>query len=178
MSGKVAGHQGPGFFSFHGRAGQGEWLWGMVQSTLVGVLAGAIPVFGPILAVLFTIRLIAVSSRRLHDLKLSAWLQILPMALMATTAALFFAFQTFGLADYSRILGLDALAGAEPTLSELLSIPVAASDLSGVSLAEGIPIAAYWISSLAFLVLYGAMLLTPGTNGPNCYGEGDVERNR
>jgi len=177
MGGKVAGDKGPDFFSFHGRAGQGEWLWGMIQSTIVGVLAGGIPYIGLILTLPLTIRLVAVSTRRMHDLKLSGWLQLVPMVCMAATIALFLGFQQFGLADYRHVLGLDALDTdlfpTEPTLSELLSVPSRYRELGGISPMEWIPIAMYWVSGLGYLILYGAMLFAPGTNGPNCYGEAD-----
>jgi uncharacterized membrane protein YhaH (DUF805 family) len=164
MGGKVEGHKGPGIMSFHGRAGQGEWVWGFVTSTVGAAFVGLVPFVGPILSLTWTIRMIAYSTRRLHDLKQSGWLQLIPMALTVLSFGLFAAFTYFGLADFSRF---STDGGTVPDISRLENFQ------GGLTLMEAIPIGLSWISVGAWVFLYGAMLVTPGTNGPNPYGEAD-----
>jgi hypothetical protein len=174
MSGKVEGHRGPGSFSFHGRAGQGEWLWAFGQSLAVGVFASFIPNIGFLIALPWTVRFIAVSTRRLHDMGLSGWLQLAPMALTAATPALFLAFQTYGLADYGPLLGEgNHLPGAEITMSELLSLPARHTNLLALPPLAALPMALYWLAAISYIVLYAGLLLVTGANGPNAFGEAD-----
>src|SRR6185295_8327157 len=86
MTGKVAGHKGPPPGSFHGRAGGGEWVFGMIVNIFIGAFVGNIPTIGPLLAIPWTIATLAVTNRRLHDLNRSGWIQLAPMAVGAIAA--------------------------------------------------------------------------------------------
>jgi len=168
MSGKVEGHKGPGRFSFHGRAGRGEWLRIMAVSTILGAIASALsPVAGLVLSVPFTLMLLAVSSRRLHDLRLSGWLQVIPMAVMLADVGLFYAFQQFGVADFKPMLGGDLSASA------VMNLPAKLPDIGSLTVSQWIPIALWFVAMLGYLVLYGFLIFKPGDGGPNCYGEAD-----
>jgi uncharacterized membrane protein YhaH (DUF805 family) len=168
MSGKVEGHKGPGRFSFHGRAGRGEWLRIMAVSTILGAIATALsPAAGIVLSVPFTLMLLAVSSRRLHDLQLSGWLQTIPMAVMLADVGLFFAFQQFGLADFKPMLGGSLSA------TGVMNLPTKLQDLGSVTLTQWIPIGLWIVAMLGYLVLYGVLIFRSGDGGPNVYGEAD-----
>lgn len=99
--GKVIGHRGPDIRSFRGRAGRREWWITMAWSAVAGAVVSAIPVVGPVLALPWTISSLAVSARRLHDLTLSAWLQIIPMAIAGALLA------GYGIARYALRLHVD-----------------------------------------------------------------------
>jgi uncharacterized membrane protein YhaH (DUF805 family) len=183
MSGKIEGHKGPGRFSFHGRAGRGEWLRLMAMATILGAIVTALsPTVGLVMSVPYTLIVLAVSSRRLHDLQLSGWLQVGPMLLTAAAIGLIVAFDQYGLADLGRFvvepdgmtpIGIQPLDKPEPTLRQILSVPTQFGNLKGLNAMEAVVIGVYWIAMAAWLWLYGALLFSPGNSGPNAYGEAD-----
>jgi uncharacterized membrane protein YhaH (DUF805 family) len=168
MSGKVEGHKGPGRVSFHGRAGRGEWLRIAGVSIILGAIVTSLsPAAGLVLSVPFTLMLLAVSSRRLHDLQLSGWLQAIPMAVMLADVGLFLAFQQFGLADFKSMLGGDLSA------SGVMNLPAKLPDIGSLTVSQWIPIGLWFVAMLGYLVLYGVLIFRPGDGGPNAYGEAD-----
>lgn len=150
--GKVKGHIGPTMRSMRGRAGVFEWWRGIVINTILSVWVGAFPITGPIMALLFTYAGIAVTTRRLHDLGVSGWLQLAPILLWA--AMLFAASLRFGPSGQPD-LQFDA------ALQALFSTPTAPGSL-GLFVAIAV-----W---LVFMLLMGSV---PGNRGPNAYGEAD-----
>lgn len=146
--GLVAGHRGPDARSFKGRAGRGEWWIALVWNSAVGAIVAAIPTIGPILSLPWLVAGLAANARRLHDLKLSAWLQLAPMA--ATVLA---------------------LAAYEVSVRQGW---VRASEAFGWSTpAQGAVLGAALFAGLAYGVFYIWLGFVPGTRGPNVYGEAD-----
>jgi uncharacterized membrane protein YhaH (DUF805 family) len=91
---------------------------------------------------------LAVTTRRLHDLKQSAWMQIVPMAI--------------GGVALSVMLGTDAHHQFQ--LNDLLAM-----DTPVEKARAGLAVLTV-ILSIAFSAWLG---FAPGTKGPNCYGEAD-----
>lgn len=148
MTGKVQGHKGPHPRSFKGRASRGEWWGTMAWTTIVGAVVGTIPTFGPLLSIPFLIGGLAVTARRLHDLKQTAWLQVLPMPF------------------YAAGIAVPAFNGATD-VDAALSGPLDPISMSFLG-----------IGAFLSLALYAWLGLFPGVNGPNCYGEADVDFRR
>jgi uncharacterized membrane protein YhaH (DUF805 family) len=96
MAGKVAGHKGPGFGSFKGRAGRGEWWSSLIWNSVIGGGVAVVPGIGAVLSLPWIVGLLAATTRRLHDLKRSGWWQLAPIAVGALA---------FGLYVYARNAG-------------------------------------------------------------------------
>jgi uncharacterized membrane protein YhaH (DUF805 family) len=169
MSGKIFADKGPDAFSFHGRTDRREWLWLTIQCGAMTYLAGLIPIVGPFLAIPFIVRLVAASSRRLHDSELSAWLLAVPVTLVCSAMGLFLALQASGLADYGRLMG--GALPSEVTLDRMIVLASSYSELRGPTAIEWIPIVLWWLASFSILVIFLAVLVAPGARGPNRYGE-------
>lgn len=144
--GKVLGHRGPGPRSFKGRAGRREWWLSMLGNTLAGAIIGAVPTIGPLLSLPWLIGSLAVSARRLHDLSLSAWFQLIPMAFGAVFIA---GYMHLGAPDNPPVFTFDMQTPA------------------GWMTAFG---AAAAIVYLGFYLIVG---FAPGKSGPNFYAEAD-----
>jgi hypothetical protein len=85
---------------------------------------------------------------------------------------MFALFDYFGLTSF----GVSEAFGpgvTRPSLNEVLSDPTDLNNLGRLTPMEAIPVATFWIAVAAWLCLYATMLLTPGTSGPNPYGEAD-----
>jgi|GEM_PF-1741432 len=144
--GKVAGHRGPGPRSFKGRAGRREWWLSTLGNAIVGAIVGAVPAIGTLLALPWLVATLAVNARRLHDLSVSAWLQLIPLAF--GFAAAFLYFQLGGPAN-------------PPQTSWTLGTPSGQFTLLAA------------VSALVYLAFYGIVGFAPGKSGPNLYGEAD-----
>jgi uncharacterized membrane protein YhaH (DUF805 family) len=144
--GKVLGHRGPGPRSFKGRAGRREWWLSTLGNAIVGAIVGAVPVIGTLLSLPWIIATLAVNARRLHDLQLSAWLQLVPMVFGFAAIALF------------------AYMGSPAELPEpSLALTTPAGWLT-------IAVATATLFYIAFYIWLG---FVPGRTGPNVYGEAD-----
>ena len=93
--GKVAGQKGPDMRAFSGRAGRREWWVTIAWCGLVTAVITQVPVVGPILTLPWVVGALAVTSRRLHDMQRSAWLQAIPLALVAAALGVFFAIESW-----------------------------------------------------------------------------------
>ncbi len=144
--GKVLGHEGPGPRSFKGRAGRREWWLSQLGNTIVGAVVGAAPTVGSLLALPWVIGALAVNARRLHDLSLSAWLQLVPMAFGLAFAVFYF---------YHG--GPDRTLAASWTLNT----------------PEGMLTLLAAIVGVIYLLFYAWIGFTPGRRGSNAYGEAD-----
>lgn len=80
MADKIVLYRGPGTISFYGRARQREWLVGFFVNTLLGVVIGVLSSIGPVLALPWVVAVLAVTTRRLHDIGHSGWWQLVPMS--------------------------------------------------------------------------------------------------
>jgi uncharacterized membrane protein YhaH (DUF805 family) len=69
-----------------------EWWRGFLWNSFIGGIVGAIPTIGVLLSLPWTIAVLAFNARRLHDLRLSGWLQLIPIAILAVALGAF-AFQ-------------------------------------------------------------------------------------
>ena len=65
------------YFTFNGRASRPEYWWWVLFTFLLGLI--------PLAGLVTLIPTLAVTSRRLHDIGKSGWLQILPWAIVAVT---------------------------------------------------------------------------------------------
>lgn len=144
--GKVEGHRGPGARSFKGRAGRREWWLTTLGNTIASTIVGAVPTIGTLLALPWIIAGLAVNARRLHDLSLSAWLQLIPMAFGFLAALAFF-----------------YLGGPD-------NPPQATSDFSTPA---GALTAFAAVTGVMYLIFYAVIGFFPGRSGPNVYGEAD-----
>ncbi|MGH6949655.1 MAG: DUF805 domain-containing protein [Vitreimonas sp.] len=144
--GKVLGHRGPDVRSFKGRAGRREWWLTMLGNTVVSVIVGAVPAIGSLLTVPWVIATLAVNARRLHDLSISAWLQLVPMAFGFALAIFFF-----------------QLGGSEMPASPswTLSTPMGQLTVLGA------------VTAFVYLAFYAWIGFVPGRAGSNAYGEAD-----
>jgi uncharacterized membrane protein YhaH (DUF805 family) len=144
--GRVLGHRGPNPRSFKGRAGRREWWLTMLGTTIISAIIGAIPTIGALLTLPWVIVTLAVNARRLHDLSLSAWLQLIPMAFGLVFAVFYF-----------------VLGGPDnpPDASWAFSTP------AGMLTAYGA------LAALVYLAFYIWIGFVPGRQGPNVYGEAD-----
>ena len=148
--GKVAGHKGPGARSFKGRAGRQEWWLGTIWNGVVGaVIAALSPTIGVLLSAPWIIASLALNSRRLHDLRKSAWLQLLPIALGLAVGAVF------------AIVGLD-------TLSQAIS------DRATMPFWDAVLLVLFGVALVGYLAFYGWLGIARGDVGPNYYGEADA----
>jgi len=149
VSGKIKGHPGPSPRSFNGRAGVAEWWRLYAINMFLSALFTSLPGVGPFLAVLASIACIAVTTRRLHDLGLSGWLQLAPITI-------------WGLAVWFALRGVFPVKDFSAALSAVL-------DTWPAPPAVGLAIAGAF--SLGAALLIGSL---PGQRGPNVYGEADL----
>lgn len=105
--GKVAGQKGPDMRAFSGRAGRREWWVTMAWCGLVIAVIAHVPVVGPILTLPWVVGALAVTSRRLHDMRRPAWLLAVPAALAALGA---FAIAAWSNAVFDPMANLQVLA--------------------------------------------------------------------
>ena len=63
------------YFTFNGRASKPEYWWWVLFTFLLGLI--------PLAGLVTLIPTLAVTSRRLHDIGKSGWLQIIPWAILA-----------------------------------------------------------------------------------------------
>lgn len=148
MTDKVVIYKGPGAISFHGRAQRREWLIGVAVNIFIGSLIGSLSSIGPILSLPWIIVVLAVTSRRLHDLGRSGWFQLIPMAVFALFIALCAILEPAALKDGNFQF-----------------------DLGGPG--HGIVTAGFLTVLAVYLAFYVWLAGVPGTPGPNCYGEVD-----
>ena len=144
--GRVLGHRGPRPRSFKGRAGRREWWLSTFGNALVGAIVGAVPGIGVLLSLPWIMGTLAINARRLHDLKLSAWLQIVPMVFGVAAVALF------------AYIGSPAEL-PEPSLE--LTTPIGWFTIAAA------------IATLFYIAFYVWLGFVPGREGPNVYGEAD-----
>lgn len=144
--GKVLGHRGPNVRSFNGRAGRREWWLTMLGNTVVSVIVGAVPTIGTLLTLPWVIATLAVNARRLHDLSVSAWLQLVPMAFGLALAVFYF---QLGRPDIP------------PSPSWTLSTPMGLLTVFGAG------------TAFVYLAFYAWIGFVPGRIGSNAYGEAD-----
>ena len=150
MGGKVKGDPGPMARSFRGRAGVGEYWGQIVINAVLGAIVGAIPTFGPFLAIPWILASMAVTTRRLHDLGLSGWLQLVPIAVWAAACVIaVFGFSQGG--DFSAEVAAAIWSWPSP---------------QGIVLTVG---------ALIWCACFLALGILPGQNGPNVYGEADLK---
>jgi uncharacterized membrane protein YhaH (DUF805 family) len=144
MAGKVAGHKGPAWASFYGRAGGPEWFGRMFVNIICGAAMSAVPLIGPLLAAPWMVSALAVTSRRLHDLNISAWVQLVPIGVGMAVLALHINAEEnlmwFG--SHERALAIENTVGGT------------------------------WL--VLYGIYYLFLIFLPGTRGPNVYGESDM----
>jgi len=68
------------YFTFSGRATRAEYWWWVLFTALVGLI--------PLAGLVTLIPMLAVTSRRLHDIGKSGWVQIMPWTIVAVTLVL------------------------------------------------------------------------------------------
>src|SRR5262245_548805 len=102
MGGQVEGHRGPGAGSFYGRAGRAEF-WGLMAINVAAtVFFGAAPFIGPLLAVPWVYGAMAVTTRRLHDMRRSGWWLVAPLAAGLPFIILLGVLSLLGMVDGNR----------------------------------------------------------------------------
>lgn len=146
--GVVKDEVGPSAWSFAGRAGRAEWVVSVVIAALIGSLLGMVPTYGALLGLPWTLATLAVTSRRLHDLGQSGWLQVINVVL---TGFLIFQFKPELSSEFwafSKSMGEDNIA--------LLSL----------------------ITGAVLVIFNVALALLPGNAYSNCYGEATQRRRR
>ena len=75
--GEAIGRGFSNYFTFSGRASRPEYWWWVLFTFLIGLI--------PFAGLVTLIPTLAVTSRRLHDIGKSGWLQIMPWAILAVT---------------------------------------------------------------------------------------------
>jgi len=120
------------------------------------VLTGAILAFAPIAAAVFsvfaTIVILAVTSRRLHDLSWSGWLQVAPML-----PVVFVFILDLSMARTTQSPGTSADWG-----------------ILQMHFSTGVENVIYGVSFLPMLIFQIWLLAARGVDGPNVYGEGSI----
>lgn len=144
--GRVLGHRGPDPRSFKGRASRREWWWTMLGNTVVSTIVGAVPTIGTLLTLPWVIASLAVNARRLHDLSLSAWLQLVPMAFGFACAIFYF-----------------MLGGPDNPPEPAWTWTTPAGQLTLFATLSGV----------IYLAFYAWIGFVPGRGGGNVYGEAD-----
>lgn len=133
----------PLFLSLDGRIGRKEFWIGAVVLIGVGLLAGLMPIIGPLVSLALIAPWTCLMAKRLHDFGRSAWLVLIALIPSAGSAAL--GLFTALAATNAATMGA-AFAGAGLTLA-----------VSFIAL----------IVSLGFLIWVG---VKPGDARPNAYG--------
>lgn len=129
-----------------------EWWRGMAVNSILGALVGAAPGFGQVLALPFSYACFAVTTRRLHDLGQTGWLQLAPNLVV-------------GAQLLEAGWRLRAPGSSQPRFDAAIQAAFAApTQFSSLCLFAAF---ALW---LVFALLLGA---APGVRGPNAYGEAD-----
>jgi uncharacterized membrane protein YhaH (DUF805 family) len=146
MSEGVAAYGGPSSDSFRGRAGRTEWGRSFAWNTVIAILVGQVPGVGPLISLVPTVVILAVTSRRLHDIDRSGWLQVGPMVVWIVSLIAHAALTGPGEGDLITALGF----GGPGQIFVTVLFAAAA------------------VVQMAFL---GWLAVTPGTQGPNRYGE-------
>lgn len=144
--GRVRGHRGPNARAFAGRAGRREWWLSTLVNSIISGIVGAVPTIGVLLSLPWIIANLAVNARRLHDLSLSAWLQLIPMA--------------FG---FAAVLAFFYLGGSENPPPTSFDVTTSAGLFTAFAILTG----------ALYLIFYVVIGLFPGRPGPNAYGEAD-----
>ena len=67
------------YFVFSGRAIRSEFWWYMLFQTVISVALFFVPVLGMVWNLANLVPIVAVTSRRLHDIDGTAWWQLLPL---------------------------------------------------------------------------------------------------
>jgi uncharacterized membrane protein YhaH (DUF805 family) len=150
--------EGPGRFSFRGRASRWEYCKQLLLCSFVlgvGSTSAAAAVIGAFGGIIMT----AVTSRRLHDLTRSGWLQVIPWLPLVLAAAV----TSFA----SPLSPLHRAASGNVA-------PVIASLAKG----EGSPLEIFSTVLFGTWLVLGTifqlwLLFAPGAKGPNLYGEGN-----
>ncbi|ANP45018.1 DUF805 domain-containing protein [Candidatus Viadribacter manganicus] len=144
--GRVLGHFGPDPRSFKGRAGRREWWLTMLGNTLASAIVGAVPTIGTLLTLPWIIATLATNARRLHDLSMSAWLQLIPMAFGLAIAVFYF-----------------YLGGPDnpPEPSWVLASPAGLFTIASA------------VTAFVYLAFYVWIGFVPGRKGSNVFGEAD-----
>ena len=133
----------PLFLSLDGRIGRKEFWIGAVVLICIGLLAGLMPIIGPLVSLALIAPWICLMAKRLHDFGRSAWLALIALIPSAGSAAL--GLFTALAATNAATMGA-AFAGAGLTLA-----------VSFIAL----------IVSLGFLIWVG---VKPGDLQPNAHG--------
>jgi len=149
--------EGPGRYSFRGRAGRWEYGKQLLLCAFVlgvGSKSGA----ASLIAVLGAMLMTAVTSRRLHDLTWSGWLQVIPWLPLIVAALL---------TPSSPMSPLHAATSGNVA-------PVIANLAKG----EGSPLEMFGATLVVAWLVFGSifqlwLLFAPGAEGPNLYGEGN-----
>ena len=132
--------------SFQGRAGRSEWWSFMIAYSVLGWLFGMISEFGWLLAIPWTIGVWAVSVRRLHDMNRSGWWQMTGSVIVIGSV---------GIAKL--LVNSEYYSTMSPSDSELFETSI------------------ILLGAIGALIVYAWIGFSPGTNGPNAYGEADIE---
>ncbi len=170
MTDKVVLYKGPGTISFRGRAQRREWLIGFGVNTLIGTVIGALSSIGPVLALPWTIAVLAVTSRRLHDLGRSGWLQVVPMIIFAAVIGAYFLAERLGVGGKSLSQATAILGDAAFTTLVEKSQEV---DTAGAGALDKAFMVALVISAAIYGLFYVWLASSRGTPEANCYGEVD-----
>ena len=146
------------FLTADGRIGRRDFWIGFAVIFAAGVVANMVPVLGQIVGLLLIWPQVCIHAKRLHDMGKTAWLMLIPFAVMAVAMSV--AIATVGVSLFSAAMlshaGSDAAA--------------AGTALAGLG--------AVWTAcGLSMLVAVGFLLwvgLTPGQPGENRYGPAPV----
>ena len=87
--------------SFHGRASRGAWSAAVGLNGLIAIFVVAIPGPGWILATPWMLAVVAATTRRLHDLGHSGWLQAIPIGIIVVLVAVSLSLAAMGVLDLS-----------------------------------------------------------------------------
>jgi len=142
--------EGPGTFSFRGRAGRWEYGRLVIGGSIIAAIWSSTPGGGLVSSLMVAIVVAAVTARRLHDLSWTGWLQLVPII-------------PFFIA---LVIALPIGVGAKPeaAILDLMSPQNFSSTDFGRLFLQG---------SLIFWAIFQVWLLfTPGGKDPNVYGEG------
>ena len=142
------------FLTADGRIGRRDFWIGFAVIFAASVVANMVPVLGQIVGLLLIWPQVCIHAKRLHDMGRTAWLMLLPFAVMVVAMSV--AVATVGVSLFSAAMlshaGSDAAAAG-----------TAMAGLGAVWGAAGLCM----LVGVAFLLWVG---LTPGQPGENVYG--------